>query len=158
MRLTSIVGSVAIVCLASCGSDGATHVELSGKTPAEGSALAATAICYQVARCGSLAITCSGGGDGTTTTTTCTATITPVDHASCYAIVQPDTEQLLSCPGLTPAQIDMIELCVDATARAPCLTQAQADAAAQAEANGGAVDVGPPECAIVKDPNFAPGC
>ena len=72
----------------------------------------------------------------------CTATITPVDHASCYAGVQPDIEDTLSCPELTPALIDMIELCVDATARTPCLTQAQADAlAAQAEVGGGVVDL-----------------
>ena len=39
----------------------------------------------------------------------------------------------------------MLELCVDATAREPCLTQAQADAlAAQASANGGIVDTDPP--------------
>ena len=160
MRLASIVVFVAIGCLAGCGSDGPTHVELSGKTPAEGSALAATAVCGQVARCGSVAIICTSGGDGTTTTTTeCTATITPETHASCYEDVRPDIEQLLSCPALTPAQIDMIEVCVDATARAACLTQAQADAlAAQAEVSGGGVDLDPPECAFLNDPNFAPDC
>ena len=62
-------------------------------------------------------ISCSGGGNGTAATMECTATITPVDHASCYAGVQPDIEDTLSCPELTPALIDMIELCVDATAR-----------------------------------------
>jgi hypothetical protein len=155
MQLASIVGWVAIGCLAGCGS-GRTHVELSGKTPAEGSALAATALCDQVARCGSIAISCSGGSGSPTE---CSATINPVDHASCYAIVQPDTEQLLSCPALTPIQIDMIELCVDAAAHASCRTQAQADAlAAQAEVSGSdSVDFNPPECAFLNDPNFAPG-
>ena len=45
---------------------------------------------------------------------------------------------------------------MDATAREPCLTQAQADAlAAQASANGGIVDTDPPEeCAFLKDPNI----
>lgn len=156
MKLASLVGFVAIGCLVGCG-DGPTHVELSGKTPAEGSALAATAICGQVVRCGSLVISCSGGAGSPTE---CTATINPIDHASCYAIVQPDTEQLLSCPGLTPAQIDIIELCVDATAHEPCRTQAQADAlAAQAEVSGlDSVDFNPPECAFLDDPNFVPGC
>ena len=159
MRLASIVGSVAIGCLVGCGgSDGPTHVELSDKTPAEGSALAATAVCGQIARCGSVAIICSGGGDGTTFTTECTATITPETHASCYEDVRPDIEQLLSCPTLTAAEIDMIELCVDATARASCLTQAQADALAAQVQAGASVDLDPPECAFLNDPNLAPGC
>ena len=90
--------------------------------------------------------------------TECTATITPETHASCYEDVRPDIEQLLSCPGLTPAQIDMIEVCVDATARAACLTQAQADAAAAQAESGVVVDLDPPECAFLNDPNWAPGC
>jgi hypothetical protein len=160
MRTASIagffVGFLAIGCLAGCGSDGPMHIELSGKTPAEGSALAATAVCGQVARCGSLAITCVGTSEGVTG---CSAMIAPVTHAGCYAIVQPDLEETLSCPELTPALVDMLELCLDATAREPCLTQAQADAlAAQASANGGIVDTDPPECAFLKDPNVAPGC
>ena len=80
-------------------------------------------------------------------------------HAGCYAIVQPDLEETLWCPEQTPALVDMLELCLDATVRERCLTQAQADAlAAQASANGGIVDTDPPECAFLKDPNVTPGC
>ena len=170
LAATSVCGqiarcaSVTIICSGggdgSCGvgSDGPAHVELSGKTPAEGSALAATAICSQVARCGTVRILCSGGSDGTTTNADCTATITPETHASCYEDVRPDIEQLLSCPGLMAAQIDTIELCVNALARASCLTQAQADALAAQVESGVVVDLDPPECAFLNDPNWAPGC
>jgi hypothetical protein len=157
MRLALLSGIVLVSCLAACDDgDSPRHVELSGKLPAEGSALAADALCDQATACGTVSIGCAGGSDGFMD---CTATINHRTYDACYTDVRPDIEQTLACPELTPALIDMMEQCIDAWARQPCLTQAQADAlAAQAEANGGMIDLDPPECAFLDDPNTAPGC
>jgi hypothetical protein len=154
VRISFASGIILAGCLAACGG-GSGRVELSGKSPADGSAQAADAICRQVAACGEAHIICVGGSPGVTD---CTATITPVDHTSCYADVRPDIEQLLTCPDLTPPLIDVIELCVNALARQPCLTQAEADALAARFEAGEDVSLNPPECAAVNDPNFLPGC
>jgi hypothetical protein len=154
-----VMGIMVAGLFAGCGgSEGTGHIEISGKPPAEASAEVANAFCSHVARCGSASITCMGGGPagGTTPPTVdCTATVNREELPACYADAQPDLEDLLSCPELTPALVDMFELCVDATLRQPCPTQAQLDAiAAQAEANGGSISsLGPPECAALTAPN-----
>jgi hypothetical protein len=144
--------------IAGCDSDGSGHVELSGKPPAQASADVATAVCSTIARCGSVSLTCMGGGPAGGTappTVECTASVRREEFPACYADVQPDIEHTFTCPDLTPALVDMIELCLDAMLQQPCPTQAQLDAvAAQAEVNGGSTSsLDPPECAFLKDPN-----
>jgi len=147
---------VAIAVSSGCGGTARSgHVELTGKPASEGSSLAADAICNRDTACGTVDIQCAGG---TNMGTTCSATIVHPDQAACYSRLQPRFEQLLSCPALTPAQVDMVELCVDAMAAQLCVTQAQADALAQTAEMTMSVPPAPspPECDFLGQP--LPGC
>jgi hypothetical protein len=151
-----VPGIMGAVCLVGCGGDDRGHLELSGKTPAEASTLVSNVACEYVARCGNPTITCVGDSSGGGTD--CTAVIVHEDYAACFADLQPDLEQTFACPDFTPALIDRFERCVDASFSRPCFTLAQLEAlAAQAEA-GAPVDIDPPECKFLDDPNTAPGC
>jgi hypothetical protein len=145
----------ALGALIGCGdSRPSGHVELSGKSPAEGSSLAANAICTREVTCGMADIQCTGGKN---VSTQCMVTIVYPERAACYAEVQPNVQKLLSCPALTPGEIDLIELCVDARAARPCITPAQADALARtAETGTIPPDPPPPECEFLQQP--IPGC
>jgi hypothetical protein len=145
--------------MVTCGGGGAPHVEISGKSPADGAALAASAVCMRDARCGKVSITCEGGGgggsDGGTSTTTCTATIEPFAYADCYAQASSDIETLLSCAALTPDQVNTLEVCFDTLAAQACVTQAEADAQARAAAEGTTSppsDAPPASCALLSTP------
>ncbi|HVX95171.1 MAG TPA: hypothetical protein VHK47_09705 [Polyangia bacterium] len=138
----SLVGVVAT--LLSCGGGGGSgHVELSGKTPGEGAALAAGAVCRRQVQCGDVSILCMAGGaaggsgsDASAASQTCTASITPVIYDDCFADAEPDIEKLLACTALTPADRDTLEGCFDALAAEPCVTQADADERARRLAMG----------------------
>ncbi|HMC93966.1 MAG TPA: hypothetical protein VKO16_04265 [Polyangia bacterium] len=148
--------------MVTCGGGGAPHVEISGKSPADGAALAASAVCMHEVRCGEVSITCEGGGgggsDGGTSTTTCTATIGPVVYADCYANASSDIETLLSCPALTADQVNTLDVCFDTLDAQACVTQAEADAQAHAAAEGTSPpsDALPVSCALLSTP--PPGC
>lgn len=164
MRAVWIGLGMGIVFMACEDSNGPTHVEISGKTPTEGAAIAAQAICAHDARCGHLSISCEGsgmaGGNGgdATSTMTCTGTIRPVSRDDCYADASEDIAQLLTCAAPTADQIDILETCFDMLASVPCVTQAQADERARAAEMG----VSPPAtefpaaCALLAEP--PPGC
>lgn len=160
----TIAGALCAVINSCGGSNGpAGHVEISGKTPTEGADVAARAVCTREQRCGQASITCSGGAAGGSgsdagTTFSCTATIRPVDFDECYEDVGGDIAELLACPALTPADVDMLELCIDALVAPKCETQAEADARARAsEAGMAPTRPGmPPACAILAQP--PPGC
>ena len=161
----TIAGALCVV-VNSCGggNDGPAHVEISGKTPGEGAAVVARAVCVREARCGRASITCSGsgsaGGSGSDagTTFTCAAMIRPVVYDDCFKDVGGDLTELLACPALTPADIDTLEICVDALIAPKCETQAEADARARAsEAGMGPTRPAmPAACAILTQP--PPGC
>lgn len=144
----------------SCGS-GYTpvHVELSGKTAAEGGAAAARAYCSREARCGRPRITCEGGGpaDGGATMT-CTGTIVPVAFDGCFEDARGDIAELLACPALSAEQIDLLELCFDDLVAKACVSQREADARARAAESGTQPpeDEPPPSCALLVDP--PPAC
>jgi hypothetical protein len=82
MRATWIGLGLGIAFVACGGSNKPAHVEISGKTPSEASAIAAQAVCAHDARCGRVVITCSGGGSAggndAAATMTCTGTIQPI--------------------------------------------------------------------------------
>jgi hypothetical protein len=145
-----------MTALGACGdADGSGHIELSGKSPAEGSSLAASAICKREVSCGTVNVACMGG---TSMATECSATIVHPEQAACYADVQPSLEKLLSCQALTPEQVNMIEQCFDALAARPCITQAEADALARTEEMTMSLPPSPqlPECNFLEQP--LPGC
>jgi len=148
--------------MVTCGGGGAPHVEISGKSPVDGAALAASAVCMRDARCGKVTIACAGSGgggsDGGTSTSTCTATIEPVAYADCYAEASSDIETLLSCAALTADQVNTLEVCFDTLAAQGCVTQAEADAQARAAAEGTTPpsDAPPASCALLSTP--PPGC
>src|SRR5678810_360811 len=82
------------LALVACGKSTTppAHVEISGRSPAEGAAIAARAVCTHSAACGNVTIICSAGGTAGSSgsgaaapATTCTATIEPVAYADCYA-------------------------------------------------------------------------
>ena len=162
MRATWIGLGMGIVFMACGDTSGPTHVELSGKTPTEGAAIAAQAVCAHDARCGRVSISCEGsgaaGGNGGTASTTCVGTIRPVSRDDCYADANEDIAQLLTCAAPTADQIDMLETCFDMLASVPCVTQAEADERARAAEMG----VSPPgkevpaACALLAEP--PPGC
>jgi hypothetical protein len=152
--------------LVACGGgSGAGHVEISGKSPSEGAALAAEAVCMRDARCGSVSIACAGGGtaggsgsDASGPTSTCVATIEPVAYADCFTQASADITALLSCPALTADQVNTLEVCFDTLAAQGCVTQAEADAQARAAEAGAAPSSGDPpaSCALLSAP--PPGC
>jgi hypothetical protein len=145
-----------------CGSDhGAVgHIEISGKTPGEGAAIAARAVCTRDASCGRVSIACMGGGSAGGSgsdagfTMMCTATIQPINYSDCYADAAGDIQKLLSCPALTPQQVNELEVCFDMLAALKCMTQAEADAQARASAAGAAPPptTRPPECELLVRP------
>jgi hypothetical protein len=152
-----------VLVLLSCGGGGnnvASHVEISGKPPSEGAAIAAGAVCARQAQCGQVSIACmgsgSGGGSGSdaSMTNTCTATIRPVKYDDCYMEAGKDIADLLSCPALTAAQVDELELCFDMIIAPKCITQAEADAQARAAETGQPRPsvTPPPECALLVHP------
>ena len=143
------------------GGSGPTHVEISGKAPSEAAAVAARAVCTRDARCGHLSIACMGGGaaggsgsDASPPTSSCVATIAPVAYDGCYADASADIAHLLTCAAPTAEQIDMLELCFDTLAAAPCTTQEQADALARASEAGTSPppDERPAACALLQNP------
>jgi hypothetical protein len=151
------------VALVACGggNGGATHVEISGKTPTEAAAIAARAVCMRDARCGHPSITCMGGGaaggsgsDASPPTTSCVATIAPVAYDRCYTDASGDIATLLSCAALTAEQIDMLEICFDTLAATACITQEQADAQARASEAGTSPPPNdlPAACALLEHP------
>jgi hypothetical protein len=145
-----------LTTLGACGGvTGSGHVDLSGKSPAEGSGLAAHAICKRKVACGTVSITCTAGPS---LATQCSAVIVHAEESACYADAQPNIERLLSCQALTPEQVNMIEACVDAMATQVCVTQAEADALARTEEMGMPLppDPQPPECDFLTKP--LPGC
>jgi hypothetical protein len=147
---------VAATALGACGdAAGSGHIEISGKSPAQGSSLAANAICKRDVSCGTVNVACMGG---TNMVTQCSATIVHPEQAACYADVQRSLEKLLSCQALTPEQVNMIELCVDALAARPCIAQAEADALARTEEMTMSLPPSPqpPECDFLGQP--LPGC
>ncbi len=162
---TVVVMAAGIVA---CGSSGSIpgHVEISGKSPSQGAALAAGAVCRREARCGEVTIACMGGGsaagsgsDATTLMTTCTGRIEPVDYDHCFTEASADVEKLLSCASLTADQIDTLETCFDALAAQPCVTQAEADAQAHAAESGTSPPPEPPPAScdlLLASP--PPGC
>lgn len=154
-RQSTLCALVATLGVGGCGgSDGPSHVELSGKSPVAGSMQAAEAICRRKVACGSVQVSC---GAGSTTATQCSATIVHSDYDHCFNDAQPSLEKFLACPALTAQGVDMIESCVDALVAEVCVTQEQADAAARAaQMNMSApASPAPPECAFL---NFPPQC
>jgi hypothetical protein len=147
MKKRWIVAGISLGLLAcSDGSGGASHVEISGKTPAEGATIAANAVCMHEARCGSLTIACTSGGAaggaGSNTgavATTCTGTIDTVDFGKCMSDGVTALTKLLSCPSITPDQVNQLETCFDMLDAQPCVTQAEADAEAKVAATGGQI-------------------
>ena len=117
--------------------------------------LAAEAICHREVACGEVEISCSGG---TSVATQCSATIVYPEVAGCVSDVERSMVRLLSCPTIAPQQVNMIELCVDALAAQACVTQAQADAVAQAAEMNVPLPASPqpPECEFLATP--LPGC
>jgi hypothetical protein len=154
-----VVGLVPLVLaiLTACDSPGGGHIEISDKTPQQGAAAVASAVCGHAASCGDPFLECGGGTGGTTT---CTGGIRPVNGAECSGDAQGDLEELLSCPSLTAAQKDTMELCFDALVARPCLTQADVDALARRAETSPDVAANPfprpPECAFLSE-GF-PGC
>jgi hypothetical protein len=157
--------AVAVAVMACGSSSGPTHVEISGRTPSEGAAIAAQAVCGQAARCGGVTIACMGGGtaggsgsDAAPPSMHCEATIEPISRDACVADASGDIEELLSCPTLTAEQVDTLETCFDALAAQPCITQAEADERARAAEVGISppADETPAACALLKEP--PPGC
>jgi hypothetical protein len=69
----------------------------------------------------------SGSGGGVTETS-CTATIEPVDYADCFADVQGDVEEALSCPAITTTWVDRLEACANDYPQVRCVTQSELDA------------------------------
>jgi hypothetical protein len=163
MRTRWLGMGLAAAFVACGGVSSPTHVELSGRTPAEAGALVAQSFCTHESRCGHVSFTCSTGGGagstgGTPSPTACTATIAYLPYDDCHAQVSTDVTQLLTCAMPTPAQVDTLEQCFDALAARPCVTQAEADAMARAiEATGTTPpDDVPASCALITDP--PPGC
>jgi hypothetical protein len=146
------------------GNSGPAHVEISGRTPAEAGAIAAQPVCARDARCGKVSVTCSGGGSAggsgsdAGTTSSCVATIEPIVYGDCYAEASADITALLTCAALTPAQIDTLEICFDMLAAKSCVTQAEADAVAQASEAGTSPqpDPLPAACALLVNPPPCP--
>jgi hypothetical protein len=112
---------------------------------------AADAICKRKAECGVVEISCTGGTD---IATQCSATINHPDATICVAQEQPSIQKVLSCPALTPSELDTIQQCVNALATQPCVTQAQADALAMTAQQGMALppDSTPAACATLEQP------
>ena len=151
------------LALVACGKSTTppAHVEISGRSPAEGAAIAARAVCTHSAACGNVTIICSAGGTAGSSgsgaaapATTCTATIEPVAFADCYAEANSDIAELLTCAAPTPEQIDTLEMCFDWFATHPCVTQAEADAKARLLESGTQPppDPMPAACALLTDP------
>jgi hypothetical protein len=136
------------------GGTGTSHVEISDKSPQEGSTIAADAFCMRQAMCGKPRVTCSADPNGTI----CTGTIATVVYADCVAAAQPDIEKLLSCTTATVDVKNMIETCLDAYRVFPCATQAQVDEWARMDQMSGASPPNPqpPECAFLS--GGIPGC
>jgi hypothetical protein len=75
-----------------------------------------------------------------------------VPFDDCLDDASDDIAELFACP-LSPAQVDMLELCFDTLATAKCVTQAEADARARASEIGAVpTDVPPAACALLFDP------
>jgi hypothetical protein len=149
------------VAVAACSGGGPTHVEISGKSPDEGAATAARAICARDARCGRPVVTCSGGGsagssgsDGSAPTMTCVGTIAPVSYDDCYADASGDIAEVLTCGSFTTEQIDTLEMCFDMVSAQPCVTQAEVDARARDSEMGISPppEVLPAACALFMNP------
>src|SRR5262245_43848485 len=160
MRASWIGFGMAILFVACGGSNGPSHVEISGRTPTEAAAIAAQSICSHDARCGHVVTTCSGGGTAGVSggaaapTMTCTGTIETVSRDDCYADASEDLAQLLTCVAPTAEQTDTLETCFDMLATLPCVTQAEANAQAEAAEMG----ISPPArevpaaCALIAEP------
>jgi len=161
MRASWIGIGMGIAFVACGGNSTPTHVEISGKTPAEAAAVAARAVCTHEARCGHVSVSCTGGGtagssgsDASPPTSSCIGMINPVAYADCYADANGDIAELLTCAAPTAEQIDTLEICFDTIAARPCITQEEADALARASEAGNSP---PPEdlpaaCALLMDP------
>ena len=154
------------IAVVACGSSGGpAHVEISGKTPTTAAAIAAQAVCTRDARCGHVAVICSGegtagssGSDGGAATVNCVATINQVAYDDCYADASGDIEHLLTCAAPTAEQTDTLERCFDTLAARACTTQAEADALARESEAGNSPppEEIPVECALLAEP--PPGC
>jgi hypothetical protein len=152
----------------SCGGNGGAvgHVEISGKSPVEGAAIAAHALCAHEAQCGSVSTFCMGGGSAggsgndasATPTFSCMAVITPVVYDDCFTKTSSDIAKLLTCAMLTPDQTNTLETCFDMLNAQACTTQAEADAQAKANASSGPPTRQqlPAACAVVMTP--PPNC
>ena len=152
-----------IAFVACSGSTTPTHVELSGKTPAEAAAVAARAVCTHDARCGHVSVSCMGGGtaggsgsgsDASPPTQSCMGMINPIAYADCYADANGDIAQLLTCAAPTAEQVDTLEICFDMLATRACIPQEEADALARASEAGNSPPPNelPAACALLMDP------
>lgn len=145
-----------VVLMSSCGgNDDRDHVDISGRSPAQAASIAAKAICQTAVKCGSVRISCAGGGSNTgeTVPTTCTGSIEPISYDECFADARPDLEKVLGCRAFTSDEEAIIEDCINAMAGASCTTQAEADELARrAEMGlGGTGRQPPPSCAQLTD-------
>jgi hypothetical protein len=98
------------------------------------------------------------GNDAGGVTNSCVGTIRPVAYDDCYADANSDIARILSCPALTPEQINMMEICFDMLAARRCVTQAEVDAQALVVEAGGEPmrDDLPAACGFLLTP--PPGC
>jgi len=116
------------LALVACGGDDGLTVDIRGLTEEEAADVSAGAICTRWSECGDVSYECSSDG----TTTTCVGTIEPVTYAACYTDLQPEMrEDFVGCE-LTTAEQVLVNDCVNGMLAAPCLTQGQVDANAEA--------------------------
>jgi hypothetical protein len=128
-------------------------IDIRGLDPEQAAAEYAGVYCDYFRDCGQVSISCEAGPAGNE----CEGTIEPIDYAACLLETQADARAKLECADLTPAEEEVVHVCLNWHLDRPCLTQAEVDARVAALERGEDIaDASPPEECAQMEAFFEP--